>query len=115
MKLPLEITVRDNLELTEKIESEIREKAQKLNRYFDNITRCRVIVEAPHRHQRKGILYNIRIHIRVPGGELMVKREPQEDIQLAISKAFDAAQGQLTEYARQLRGNVKRHETEEVP
>ena len=67
MKIPLQITAR-NFDLTETIEDAIREKAQKLDLFYDQIMRCRVLVEAPHRRRHKGVLYNTRLDITVPDG-----------------------------------------------
>lgn len=109
MQLPLQITARD-FELTESIESVIREKADKLETFYDRILGCRVVIETPHRRHHKGILYNVRIYLSVPGAELVVKREPDEDLYVAIRDAFDAARRQLQDYARRQRGDVKFHE-----
>ncbi|NVM21077.1 MAG: ribosome-associated translation inhibitor RaiA [Desulfobacterales bacterium] len=109
MKIPLQITAR-HFDLTERLEDVIREKAKKLDRYYDQIMRCRILVEAPHRHHHKGVLYNVRIDITVAGGELVVKREPHEDLYVAIRDAFDAARRRLQDHARRQRGDVKHHE-----
>ena len=109
MKDPLQITAR-NFDLTEAIEDAVREKAEKLDVFYDQIIRCSVMLEAPHRHHRKGTLYNVRIYITVPGGELVVKREPHEDLYVAIGDAFHAARRKIEDYARRRRGKVKHHE-----
>ncbi len=109
MKIPLQITAR-NFELTETIEDAIREKARKLDLFYDQIMRCRVLVEAPHRHHHKGVLFNTRIDITVPGGEIVIKREPHEDLYVSIGNAFRAAQHQIEDYDRERRGDVKHHE-----
>jgi ribosomal subunit interface protein len=109
MQLPLQITARDLL-LTEAIETAIREKAAKLELFYDRMTACRVTIEAPHRHQHKGVLYNVTIDMTVPGAELVVKREPHEDLYVAIRDAFDAARRQLQSFAGRQRGDVKRHD-----
>ena len=44
----------------------VQEEAAKLDKYFDRITSCRVIVEAPHRHHRRGEPFQIRIELGVP-------------------------------------------------
>ena len=108
MELPLQITVR-NVSLSEVAEENIRTRAARLDRFFDRIMGCRVVVEAPHRHHRKGILYNVRIDITVPGEELIIKREPHEDIYVAIRDAFSAARRQLEDYVCRRRGDVKIH------
>ena len=109
MKIALQITGRD-FELTETIEESIRQKAKKLEVFYDQIMRCRVVVEAPHKHQQKGVLYNVRLYITVPDEELVVKKELNEDLYVAIRDAFDSARRQLQDYSKQRRGEVKYHE-----
>ncbi|HZR45534.1 MAG TPA: HPF/RaiA family ribosome-associated protein [Candidatus Manganitrophaceae bacterium] len=110
MQLPLQLTVR-NIALSEVAEADIREKAALLDAYYDQIIGCHVTVDAPHRHQHKGLLYDVRIDMTVPGSELAIRREPNEDIYVAIRDAFDAARWQLEDFARLQRGAVKTHET----
>ncbi len=109
MKIPLQITAR-NFDLTETIEDAIREKARKLDLFYDQIMRCRVLVEAPHRRRHKGVLYNTRIDITVPDKEIVIKREPHEDLYVSIGDAFRAAQRQIEDYDRERRRKVKYHE-----
>lgn len=109
MQIPLQISSR-NLSLSEAAEQNIREKAEKLEEFYERITSCRIHVEAPHRHSHQGVLYNVRLDITVPGKELVVKREPNEDLYVAIRDAFNAAVRQLKGYARKRRGEIKAHE-----
>jgi ribosomal subunit interface protein len=114
MKLPVQITFRD-MSPSEALEANVREKAQKLDRFYDRIMGCRVVVEAHHKHHHKGNLYHVRIDLTVPGQELVVSREPvedhsHEDVYVAVRDAFDAARRQLEDYARRRRHQVKRHE-----
>lgn len=103
MKLPLEITFR-NVVRTDELEERIRQKAAKLDKFFDRITGCRVVVEAPHKHHLKGNTYHVRIELSVPGEEIVVNRGPQnqehEDLGVALRDAFAAAQRQLQAYSR---------------
>ncbi len=108
MKLPLEISARD-VRLNDETEALIREKAAKLDKMFDQIIGCRVKVDMPHRSQRSGMTYNVRIDITVPGGELVVKREPDEDLHVAIVNSFETAQRRIKEYAEKQRGEIKTH------
>jgi ribosomal subunit interface protein len=108
MKLPLEISARD-VRINGETEELIRDKALKLDRFYDQIIGCRVKVDVPHRSQRSGIMYNVRIDITVPGGELIVKREPDEDLHVAIVNSFETAQRRVKEYADRQRGEVKTH------
>jgi ribosomal subunit interface protein len=114
MKLPLQITFR-NMEHSDAIEAEVREKAEKLDQFFEFIMRCHVVVEAHHKHHHQGNLIHVAIDITVPGHELVVSRDPKEhqaheDAYVAIRDAFDAAKRQLEDYARKLRGDVKTHD-----
>ena len=109
MKFLLQITDKNQV-LNKYLKENIREKAENLSKFYDRIMRCRVVVEAPHRHKREGILYNVRIDIKVPGSELVVKREPDENLEVAIRNAFDAARRELEDFAREQRFDVKHHE-----
>jgi ribosomal subunit interface protein len=108
MQLPLEITARD-VSLSGAIEADIQERADKLNVFYDRIMRCRVILEGVTHHHRKGGPYNVRIYMTVPGGELVINRQTDQDLYVAIRKAFDAAGRRLEDYARRQRGDTKTH------
>lgn len=113
MQQPLQITFRD-MPPSEAVEAVIREKAEKLDQFFDKIMSCRVMVESPHTHQHQGILFHVRVDLTVPGGELVASRSPgdnhaHEDVYVAIRDAFDAAKRQLQEYKRKLKNKVKTH------
>lgn len=110
MKHPLQITVR-NMSLSEAAKAAIQEKAAKLDAVDDRIIGCRVLVELPHKHQHHGALYNVRIDLTIPGAELVVKREPNEDLYVAIRDAFDAARRQLRERRKHAIHDVVPRET----
>ncbi len=109
MELPLQVTLRDNSP-SAAVEGYIRERAARLDGFYDRIMSCRVVVEAPVRHHRKGGPYKLRIDLTVPGDELIVDRQADEDLYVAIMDAFDAARRRLEDYARRQRGSVKTHE-----
>lgn len=110
MKIPLQITFR-NIPHSETIEANINEKAAKLDKVYDRIMSCRVVVEESQRRHHQGKLYSVRIDITVPGKELAVTREENEDAYVAVRDAFDAAARRLEEHARRLHGDVKAHVT----
>ena len=109
MQIPMQITIRD-FENSEALEAHIREKAKKLDEFFNHIMSCRVVVEMPHKHHHQGKQFNVRIDIGVPGNEIVVNRDHSEDVYIALRDAFDAAKRQLEDYARKVRGDVKTHE-----
>lgn len=108
MKIPLDISARD-VRVNEETEELIREKASKLDKIYDQIIGCRIRIDKPHRSQRSGMAYNVRIDITVPGAELIVKREPDLDLRVAIVNSFETAQRQLKEFSERQKGEVKTH------
>ncbi len=114
IRLPLQVVFR-NMDHSPAVEARVREQAEKLERFYDRIMSCRVVVETHHRHHHKGNLYHVRIDLTVPGDELVVSREPadhhaHEDVYVAVRDAFDAMRRQLQDFARRQRGDVKEHE-----
>lgn len=111
MEFQTQISFR-GVESTAAIEAKVRERAARLERYYDRIIGCRVMIEAPHRRHHHGTIYHVRVDVTVPGGELVVSREPaehheHEDLYVAIRDAFDATQRRLEDFARRQRGAVK--------
>lgn len=114
MQIPVLVTFR-NMDRSDAIEAEIGERVARLEKFFDRISSCDVIVEAPHRHQKKGKHYVVRVRLVLPGQEILVDRDPKDsrdrsDIRIAIRDAFAAAQRRLQDYVRRRRGDVKVHE-----
>jgi ribosome-associated translation inhibitor RaiA len=124
---PLQTTFR-NMDESPAVAARVQEEAEKLGKYFDRITSCRVIVEAPHRHHLHGESFHIRIELRVPGKELVVAHEPplrheeqpelhkhleadspHKNVYVAIREAFKAMRRQLQDYVHCLRHEVKTH------
>ena len=131
MQLPVQITYR-NMEPSDAVTARIEAEAAKLGTFFDRITSCRVVVEAPHRHHKRGELFHVRIELGVPGTELVVSHEPtpratlnreesaamskqievhpeHKDLYVVVRDAFDSARRQLQDYVKRLRGEVKTH------
>jgi ribosomal subunit interface protein len=114
MQEPLQVSYR-NITPSAAIETAIRERAAKLDEFFDRITGCRVLAEAPHRRRHRGWLHHVRVELAVPGRTIVVDREPQEhheheDLYVAIRDAFDAVERQLEDYVRESRGFTKTHD-----
>ncbi len=108
MKLPLRISLH-GIKRSDALHNAIREKAEKLERYYDQIVSCRVVLELAGRRKRHGKQLTAKIDIKVPGGQIAVTHEHDEDLQVALRDAFDAARRKLEDYARSQRGAVKRH------
>lgn len=111
MQIPLQISLR-GIEHSEALDNAIREKADKLERYYDRIMSCRVVLGLAERHKRHGKRFSARIDLKVPGGEIAITRQHDEEIQVALRDAFDAACRKLEDHAREQRGDVKAHTRE---
>jgi ribosome-associated translation inhibitor RaiA len=106
---PVTIAFR-HMEPSPAVEADVLKHAEALARFHDRIMSCRVIVEAPHRHHRKGGLYRVAIDVRVPHGEIVAKSEAKndhahEDVYVAIRDAFSAASRRLQDFARRADGD----------
>lgn len=115
MVIPLEVTFK-NLSHSNAIEAEVRERAEKLDRFHPHIISCRVVIEAQRgRTSAAGQVYHVRVELSVPNAVLAVHEEKQqrrfhEDIYVAVREAFDAARRELEDVARRQRWYVKSHE-----
>jgi ribosomal subunit interface protein len=113
MKEPLQVSYRD-ITPSDAIEAVVHERSAKLDRFFNGITSCRILVESSHRRRHRGRLYHVRVELAVPGRVIVVNRAPQqhhehEDVHVAIRDAFDAIRRRLEDYVRESRGFTKTH------
>lgn len=125
MILPVQITFR-NMDPSPAVEQRVHEEAEALNRYFDRITSCRVVVEAPHRHHQHGQTFHVAVELGVPGSKIVVNHEPSlhsslmasgtdemekrleaqpdhKDVFVAIRDAFETVRRRLEDYVDVLR------------
>lgn len=131
--IPTQVTFR-GLDVSEALETDIRERVTWLEQFYADIVRCRVLVEKPHRHRHDGRHFHVRLEVTVPGGDpIVVSHEPSlhgqwkdaerethrkgSEIEavhrygrVAVHEAFDLARRRLEDFAREQRGTVKTHE-----
>ncbi len=109
MDQPVQISFRD-MESSPTITSYVERRASKLERLFDRLVDCHVVVEEPHRHSRQGKKFHVRINMHVPGKELVVSKnieDAKEDLHAAIDDAFGDAERVLEEHARKYRQHLR--------
>ncbi len=104
----------------------IAKESAKLERFFERIVSCRVLIDKPHRHQSNGAPFRVRLDLSVPGEELVITHPPElrhaaddeeseriektpsdalhEDAQRAIRDAFRKARRRLRDYVQRKRG-----------
>ena len=108
------IAVR-NTDLSPEAEADVRERIAGLGRYYGRMTRCFVTIDVPQRRRKSDTLqYRVRLDIALPGGEIVINRQPREQLQTAVQDAFHAARRRLQDYARRQDGAVKAHEPQPI-
>ncbi len=128
---PVQVTFR-NMQSSDALEDEIRSRVAWLERFSSDLVGCRVVLEVPHRHQRRGRPVSVRVELSLPGGDAIVSNGPtlhghlkdmqaeehrkdgdvdaaHKDALVAIHEAFDAARRRLEDRTRRQRGDVKTH------
>jgi ribosome-associated translation inhibitor RaiA len=121
---PVQISFR-NMSVSPDLEQEIRSRASWLESFHPAIVGCRVLLEIPHRHRRRGRPLHVRIELSLPGEDVVVNHEPAPDTtgsasrksderegdhknaHLVIHEAFDVARRRLEDVVRRRRGDVK--------
>jgi ribosomal subunit interface protein len=107
MAIYTEIAFRD-MTPSQRIENIIQKKVSKIEKVFNHISACRVIVEAPHKHRIRGNLFHVRVDLSAPQAELVASRDvsannAHEQIEVALRDAFDAIVRQLQKHKEKLR------------
>jgi hypothetical protein len=103
------------MESSPAVETRVRELANHLGVFSDRILGCRVVVDSPHRHQHQGKVFNVKVQLALPGGDVVVDmerpdRDGHEDVYVVLRDAFDAARRQLQSRMAALRNEPNRHE-----
>jgi ribosome-associated translation inhibitor RaiA len=122
---PVQISFR-NMSVSPALEEEIRSRAAWLESFHPGIVGCRVLLEVPHRHRKRGRPLHVRVELSLPGEDVVINHEPtlgatarstphkndeldarHKDAHVAIHEAFDVARRRLEDVARRQRGDVK--------
>jgi ribosome-associated translation inhibitor RaiA/cold shock CspA family protein len=118
MDIPVEI-VFHNLQNSPALESDIRERVDKLDRLYPHMIGCRVSVELQQRRQHTGKSFEVHIEMSLPGEKLVVTQDAQhvrqkfahiDDPGLAVREAFRAAERRLLDFKHKQQGEVKSHD-----
>ncbi|HUB47607.1 MAG TPA: HPF/RaiA family ribosome-associated protein [Acetobacteraceae bacterium] len=99
MSFALHIAFR-NMDASEAAEALVRQRVAELEQYAHRISACRVVLDCEHRQNQVGRLYRVHIDLTVPGGTVVVNRDPgrnhaHDDLQVAIRDAFETAERKI--------------------
>jgi len=112
MQMPLQLTFR-RMAHPDSLAAHIARRAQKLERLFDRIVSCHVVVELTGHHHAHGDRYRVSINLGLPGRELLVRHLlPADEATFETAhgttdRAFDEVERQLEDWAK--RDRQRRH------
>lgn len=111
MKFPLQIQFKD-IEKSDLFYNAIWDHVDRLEKFYDRIVSCHVVVSQPHRHKTQGNIYHIQVRLYLPGEDVFISTEPEknaahEDFNIALRDVFDVTRKRLEDYVRKMRGFVK--------
>ena len=100
------LDMRDSIAVRDAVAASVRELA----RISERLERCRVLIAAPHRHDRPTeTLYGVRIRLSFSDDDLAVEVQPRkESVYEAIQYGFEIAQRKLEGYERRRRQDADR-------
>lgn len=113
MQTPVQLSFR-GIEPSAAVQAACEREVRKLERYFRDLVRCRVVIgRSQHRH-KQGDRYEVRLGVQMPGRRLDVNRAApvhvqHEKLALALREAFDSLRRRIEDQARVRRGAVKAH------
>ena len=111
--IPFQITFLDFPE-SDFVLMAAKKRVAKLERFFERIVRCEVIIACPHRHRHTDRLFHVQVRIFIPGEDVFINRDPSKDeahrdVYVAIRDAFDAAERVLQDRVHLMRHQTKFH------
>ena len=98
------------------VENYILERVQRLDRFADGITSCRVSLTRDQASHHKGNRYSVMVEVRTPPNHDLaarkgkIIRDLQAQLPALINHAFGAIERQLKKTAELRRGEDKRHD-----
>lgn len=98
----MDITITGrHMAVTEPIDQHAREKAGKLSRYYDRLSKLEIVVEKAEDHRN----YKVEFIAHVDGQDHMVANAQHEDLYHGIEAAVKKMERQLTDLKEKLRSH----------
>jgi ribosomal subunit interface protein len=104
MQTPLQLTFR-SIPHSDALATHVQRRVEKVERLFDRIFSCHVVVEREGHHQSRGERYRVTVHLGLPGHEVFVSHAPSEegfldDARETTDRAFDEVERQLEDWVK---------------
>lgn len=99
MQVPVQLSFH-GCDHSDALEAEIQGHVSKIEDFYGRITKCRVVVELPHKSHAQGKRFHINIDISLPGAGHLLHNDrgtnpAHEDVHIAVRDAFAAIEAQL--------------------
>jgi ribosomal subunit interface protein len=107
MQTPLQITIR-HMGSSPALTACIHDEVEKLSAHFADIVSCRAVVEQRDRHKHQGRSFSVHVTLGVPGEELVVNHDHDEDVYVAVRDAFASLTRRLQDFTRRRQDDAKR-------
>lgn len=109
MQNPPKITFR-NMEPSDAIEGHVMRRVDDVEKCFDRIIGCDVVIEAAQKRKLSGRTFKVQVALQIPGPDVVVTRlvtrsNAAENVNLAIHEAFSAATRRLLARKEQMAGH----------
>lgn len=114
MRTPLRVSFQGTTP-SSALRGKVVEYVEALEKFHGRLTACHVVVKAPDNRHRTGGLFEVGIHLVLPGNiEVNIDRTPPLDERFAdplfaVSDAFRRGRRQIQDRLRRQRGDVKTH------
>lgn len=114
MRTPLRVSFQGTTP-SAALRGKVVEYVDALEKFHGRLTACHVVVKAPDHRHRTGGLFEVNIHLVLPGNiEVNIDRTPSLDERFAdplfaVSDAFRRGRRQIQDRLRRQRGDVKTH------
>ena len=112
MKVPLEINYK-GVKQSVDVSAYIKNRAMKLESFYEKIIKCRVVVEKAVQ-KNKLVIFNTRITLSIPNFELSTHDNPSNNMYKSIHNAYNRIQRQMEDHHRTLEGFVKHHDAKSI-
>ena len=111
--MPVNVTFR-GMESSEFVVARARAHAEQLMALAPEIVGCKIAIEAPSAHHTHGQPFHVRLHLLVPGNDIILDRDPgrgpeaHADVYVALADAFQVARRRIEELGRKRREESRR-------
>lgn len=114
MAASVRLAVR-GMEHSAALDTQVKERCAKLEQFYSRIKGIDVAVELEQHHKHHGNPFKVRIVLEVPGPDIVINHQHDEDVYIALRDAFDAAARKLKNLATRAREETRSRSRETIP